>query len=157
MDIREAVLYGGLAGVVGEINIQLPVETNGFVQGIHAFVKRVEPRVPFFLLSLALASCLVFAFVSFSDTADGPASTLKAGLITLTSLGAFLCGLSASIMVYRLGPWHPLAKYPGPIGAKLSKWWMAYCIAHGHRHLKLQECVDHKFLSDKRPITIQVA
>jgi hypothetical protein len=29
-----------------------------------------------------------------------------------------------SIVAYRISPFHPLAKYPGPFTAKLSKLWM---------------------------------
>ena len=36
-----------------------------------------------------------------------------------------------SIAIYRLSPWHPLAKYPGPIAAKLSKLWIVYVILKG--------------------------
>lgn len=93
------------------------------------------------MLSLAIGSALVFAFVLISGDSNQPTSVLEAGLATLTSLLAFLVGLSVSIVVYRLGPWHPLADYPGPVLAKLSKLWMGYCIVDGKRHLKLQEWV----------------
>ena len=41
-------------------------------------------------------------------------------------------------LAYRLSPFHPLAKYPGPVIAKTSKWWAAYIITTGdlHRHYK---------------------
>ena len=35
---------------------------------------------------------------------------------------------------YRLSPFHPLAKYPGPVIAKTSKWWAAYISARGDSH-----------------------
>ncbi|KAH8980271.1 high nitrogen upregulated cytochrome P450 monooxygenase 2 [Lactarius akahatsu] len=39
-------------------------------------------------------------------------------------------------LAYKLSPLHPLAKYPGPIIAKSSKWWAAYVSGQGdlHRH-----------------------
>ena len=37
-------------------------------------------------------------------------------------------------LVYRLSPFHPLAKYPGPVIAKTSKWWAAYISAIGDSH-----------------------
>ena len=52
-------------------------------------------------------------------------------LCHLTYLGV----LSASVILYRLSPWHPLARYPGPLGAKLSKWWMACISLSGYEHL----------------------
>ncbi|KAJ7577377.1 cytochrome P450 [Mycena floridula] len=47
----------------------------------------------------------------------------------------FLLSLSVSIIAYRLSPFHPLAEYPGPVFARISKWWMAYQIGTGRRHL----------------------
>jgi hypothetical protein len=37
-------------------------------------------------------------------------------------------------LAYRLSPFHPLAKYPGPITAKMSKWWAAYIGARGYMY-----------------------
>ena len=41
-------------------------------------------------------------------------------------------------LAYRLLPFHLLAKYPGPVIAKTSKWWTAYINANGdlHRYYK---------------------
>ena len=36
-----------------------------------------------------------------------------------------------SVLVYRLGPWHPLAGFPGPVAFRTSKLWMAACAAAG--------------------------
>ena len=62
----------------------------------------------------------------------------SAAKFTAGVIAYFLCGLCSSITIYRLSPWHPLAIYPGPTLAKLTKWYMAYWIAKGHRHLLLQ-------------------
>lgn len=43
--------------------------------------------------------------------------------------------LVSSIIAYRLSPWHPLARYPGPIAAKTSKWWIVWKERHGKQHL----------------------
>ncbi|TBU38266.1 high nitrogen upregulated cytochrome P450 monooxygenase 2 [Dichomitus squalens] len=56
-------------------------------------------------------------------------------LCHLTYLGA----LSAFVILYRLAPWHPLARYPGPPGAKLSKWWMACVSLSGYEHLYIHK------------------
>ncbi|KAF8888084.1 hypothetical protein BD779DRAFT_1525505, partial [Infundibulicybe gibba] len=44
-------------------------------------------------------------------------------------------------------PWHPLAQYPGPVLARLSKWWMAYWIGRGNRHSLIQQRVKRTLLS----------
>ncbi|THH23060.1 hypothetical protein EUX98_g8119 [Antrodiella citrinella] len=38
------------------------------------------------------------------------------------------------ILGYRLSPLHPLAKFPGPIVCKVSKWWLAYQVTQGKVH-----------------------
>jgi hypothetical protein len=37
-------------------------------------------------------------------------------------------------LAYRLSPLHPLARYPGPVIAKSSKWWAAYVSGKGNLH-----------------------
>ncbi|KAH0833285.1 cytochrome P450 [Lanmaoa asiatica] len=39
-----------------------------------------------------------------------------------------------SILVYRLSPFHPLAKYPGPVPCRISKFWMAWVSSDGKQH-----------------------
>lgn len=44
------------------------------------------------------------------------------------------------IVAYRLSPFHPLARYPGPVLCKLSKGWIAYISGvHGTTHLYVQK------------------
>ncbi|KAI0628543.1 high nitrogen upregulated cytochrome P450 monooxygenase 2 [Trametes polyzona] len=54
------------------------------------------------------------------------------------SATVFLSTLLLSVAIYRLSPFHPLARYPGPLGARLTKFWMA-CIGYtGRQHLYIQ-------------------
>ncbi|KAJ7633027.1 high nitrogen upregulated cytochrome P450 monooxygenase 2 [Roridomyces roridus] len=46
----------------------------------------------------------------------------------------FLSTLSASIVVYRLSPWHPLAHIPGPVLYKITKLWSTRIVASGQSH-----------------------
>ncbi|KAI9447574.1 high nitrogen upregulated cytochrome P450 monooxygenase 2 [Lactarius indigo] len=46
-------------------------------------------------------------------------------------------------LIYRLSPLHPLAKYPGPIIAKSSKWWAAYVSGKGDLHRYYKSLHDH--------------
>lgn len=104
------------------------------MQGIHPFLKHREPTILHFLSTL-LASSIAISAYSVLNYNDGLWSAAK---FTAGAIGSVLCGLCSSILIYRLSPWHPLAKYPGPALAKLSKWYMAYRIAKGDRHLLLQ-------------------
>ncbi|TCD68033.1 hypothetical protein EIP91_011644 [Steccherinum ochraceum] len=47
--------------------------------------------------------------------------------------------LLASIAVYRLSPFHPLARYPGPVLNKLSSWWLLRIGLSGKRHVFIQD------------------
>jgi len=51
------------------------------------------------------------------------------------ALTAYIGALLFFTLTYRLSPFHPLAKYPGPVIAKTSKWWAAYISARGDLHL----------------------
>ena len=51
--------------------------------------------------------------------------------LAFTTYGGFLLSFTLS---YRLSPLHPLAKYPGPVIAKTSKWWAAYLGRKGNFH-----------------------
>jgi hypothetical protein len=104
------------------------------LQGVHPFLRRKEPTALQFLCTLYASSFAVLAYSVLNENrAFWSAAKLTAGVV-----GCFLGGLCSSIAVYRLSPWHPLASYPGPALAKLSKWYMAYRIAKGDRHLLLQ-------------------
>ena len=56
--------------------------------------------------------------------------------ITFT-ISVYLGTLGASILFYRLSPFHPLASYPGPLPARISKWWHVWAAAGGKQHLYL--------------------
>ena len=76
---------------------------------------------------------------------SGPPATLGAVLWTLKCLpvempasgvisllyGTYFGALGVSVVAYRLGPWHPLAGFPGPVAFRTSKLWMATCAAAG--------------------------
>ncbi|PBK99160.1 cytochrome P450 [Armillaria gallica] len=94
----------------------------------------IEPKV---LQFLALqAAVFISVFAAFLAKTGHP---VDAGIAATIAIDTFLAGLTTSIVVYRLSHWHPLAKYPGPRLAKITKWYMSYWIAKGNQHLKLQE------------------
>ena len=43
-----------------------------------------------------------------------------------------------SVIFYRLSPFHPLARYPGPIMWKLTKFWGLYKERSGKQHVHVQ-------------------
>ncbi|KAI0683262.1 cytochrome P450 [Cytidiella melzeri] len=50
----------------------------------------------------------------------------------------FISALVASIIAYRLSPFHPLARYPGPLMCKVTQWWMVWETRGGVQHLWFQ-------------------
>ena len=50
------------------------------------------------------------------------------------AFAAYWSGLAFFTLTYRLSSFHPLAKYPGPLLAKTSKWWAAYLGGTGDQH-----------------------
>lgn len=51
---------------------------------------------------------------------------------------AYGTAVTSFTLIYRLSPFHPLAKYPGPAIAKTSKLWAAYLGATGEQHRRHQ-------------------
>ncbi|KAJ6555091.1 cytochrome P450 [Mycena vulgaris] len=101
----------------------------------HAVFRRLEPNALHFVVGLILLmqiSSVVLWLQGF---------TLPAAIFSTSSFGGlylFLLGLAISL--YRLSPWHPLAKFPGPRLAHVTKWWMVkQVVLRGGRHSKLQE------------------
>ena len=55
-------------------------------------------------------------------------------LVLFRNLATYLTTLVLSVLVYRVSPIHPLARYPGPIGCKISKFWLGIRSLSGFQH-----------------------
>ncbi|KAF7368089.1 Cytochrome P450 [Mycena sanguinolenta] len=103
----------------------------------HYIFNRHEPNALHFVLGL-----LGYAQISSLVQWARGCYIIDAIYNSAAFLGIYLLMLSLSISFYRLGPWHPLAKYPGPRLAHLTKWWMVnQVVFRGGRHAKLQQSV----------------
>jgi len=92
-------------------------------QGTHLWFKTHEPQsIAALLIPLLFTSSCISVFWIASV---GVYNIWKAYLI-------FLGAILGSITFYRLSPFHPLARYPGPILFKMSKLWSAFAAYQGN-------------------------
>lgn len=65
----------------------------------------------------------------------GQGSIGQAALQLTLSYAVYLGALAASVAAYRLSPFHPLAKYPGPAILKVTKLYTVWIAWKGKNHL----------------------
>ncbi|EJD02378.1 high nitrogen upregulated cytochrome P450 monooxygenase 2 [Fomitiporia mediterranea MF3/22] len=63
-------------------------------------------------------------------------------LAALVSYSCFYVTLVSSIILYRISPFHPLAKFPGPLSLKISKFVTMYHSLGGKQHLYFKKLHD---------------
>ncbi|KAI0265867.1 high nitrogen upregulated cytochrome P450 monooxygenase 2 [Gloeopeniophorella convolvens] len=101
----------------------------------HWCFRRFEPRTLLPIVTLlGLIPALLSLPVSFHVN-----SSLIAVLVTFAAYNSLLVTFT---LARRLSPLHPLAKYPGPVIAKTSKWWAAYVNARGYHHRYIKSLHD---------------
>ena len=102
------------------------------LQLVHLIFKQTETCRLYwlFILLLAIPSYLTRLYIPHAG------STILAA-VKVFSL--FWLTLATSILVYRVSPWHPLAKYPGPLLCKLTKFYLAYFALGGKQYLYYYE------------------
>ena len=58
---------------------------------------------------------------------------LAGGFLTFV---VYYTTLLASIAIYRVSPFHPLARYPGPLLAKITRWYWTLIALRGRQHVE---------------------
>ncbi|KAI0265784.1 high nitrogen upregulated cytochrome P450 monooxygenase 2 [Gloeopeniophorella convolvens] len=97
----------------------------------HLCFRHFEPRAPLPLVALLIIAPLLLS-VPISHYVAPPSLAVAIAFTAYESLLVFFT------IAYRLSPFHPLAKYPGPLISKTSKWWAAYVTVRGdgQRYMK---------------------
>lgn len=101
------------------------------LQVCHLIFKRWEPtNIPVVISLLILAPLSLSALLT-------PHYGLQ--LSPVIAFGVYHLVLATSIVLYRLSPWHPLARYPGPLLAKISQWYIMWKSRNGKQHTWIQD------------------
>lgn len=95
--------------------------------------KKYEPDPGRFLATFVLLGIMPSLSVPFMATHFSSLSTA-----TVVSFSLFYATLLSSIFLYRISPFHPLARYPGPFLAKVSKFWNVWVMVTGEEPPPLQ-------------------
>ncbi|RDB27055.1 hypothetical protein Hypma_005050 [Hypsizygus marmoreus] len=93
----------------------------------HQYFRRFEPKS-----LISLASILILepaAFLAVSGLVILNAASIFAVYVT------FLLSLGLFIVLHRISPLHPLAKFPGPTINKVTQLWSVWVQRNGHQHL----------------------
>ncbi|EIN14547.1 cytochrome P450 [Punctularia strigosozonata HHB-11173 SS5] len=89
----------------------------------------LEPRrlsfIVFLLIGLPVSTCIAFAGVAVV-----PLSVRTFLLILVVHLAV----IASSTVVYRLSPFHPLYRYPGPVVCRITRLWAWRKVAGGYQH-----------------------
>jgi hypothetical protein len=102
------------------------------LQLVHLIFKQTETCRTYWLFVLLLA---IPAYLTFLYLPHAGSTILAAAKV----FSLFWSTLAASILIYRVSPWHPLAKYPGPLLCKLTKFYLACVALDGKQYLYYYE------------------
>ena len=102
---------------------------------MYLIFKRYEPIFVRQHAALLLAPPKLLTLLTLTLSSSPASPTCTALTLTLTYLAALL----ASTAVYRLSPWHPLARFPGLLLPRLTEFWRAVLAANGQQHTAVQK------------------
>ena len=100
------------------------------LQVVHIIFKRWEPmQIPYIFLLLAAVPAI-----------SSVPLVVHRGVVVGLGLGVsmFYLFLTSSIVLYRISPIHPLHRYPGPLRAKITKWWYIWKVRGGKQHIYVE-------------------
>jgi hypothetical protein len=92
----------------------------------------VHHREPRSLLGFAGLLCFLPLAISLASRPESLAALL--GTFSRV-VSVYWAALAASVGVYRLSPFHPLARYPGPLLARVSRLWALRVVLNGKQHV----------------------
>ncbi|KAI0067765.1 high nitrogen upregulated cytochrome P450 monooxygenase 2 [Artomyces pyxidatus] len=101
--------------------------------GAYWWIKRYESDPG---AELPLSILLVYAPLLLSLPLINHIPNVAVALLAI--FGSYFSLILLYTTVYRLSPFHPLARYPGPFPAKLSKFWAIHVARSGKEHLYLK-------------------
>ncbi|KAI0337455.1 cytochrome P450 [Trametopsis cervina] len=98
--------------------------------GYYAF-NRHEPASTAGILTYLLAPPTLLSLLF------GPQASSVFTAVT-NSFTVYFAILAVCTILYRISPFHPLARYPGPLMNKITNWWTYYHVKDGSQHLYYQ-------------------
>ena len=107
--------------------------TDPHLQGTYLIYHKHEPESPLVHIILLFLAPGLLAYSLIIHQFTHPVLGL------LTTYATYWTIILSLQIIYRLSPLHPLAKFPGPVAAKISKLWMVFLIARKDVHLTVRK------------------
>lgn len=100
------------------------------IQVGHRWFHKSQPQVVSGIFGLLFGPPTILAILLHEHGDKMP--TIMRNILQCYAL--YLVSLISSVVLYRLSPFHPLAKYPGPVLGKISRLWAFRIANSGDQH-----------------------